>query len=368
MNRKLILPIVLIILTVGVGLKLASNKEKINAAKQPVDRSGFAIPVTVFTANPNATAATFSVPGTLEPQDHAKVMVNAQGKLASLNVDLGSRVTKGQVLGSLDVALKQLELTAADLQLGKLKKDNDRYKDLFEGKAATEANYDDAHFNYESQRVKVDQIRQQIRDAQVIAPVSGVVVAKNVEVGEYVSANTDVVEVVGLSQLKAKVSVSERDAYRLREGLPVRISTDVFPGETFNGVITFLSPRGDASHNYAVEVSVENTREHPLKSGTFINARFEHREAVPLLVIPKSALGEGMKQPYVYVVRTDGADSRVSHRDLVLGREIGDQVEVLKGLQPNETVVVSGQLNLVDGSKVRVTGNTAAKSDGANEQ
>ena len=75
-----------------------------------------------------------------------------------------------------------------------------------------------------------------------------------------------------------------------------------------------------------------------------------------------------MKQPYVYVVRPDGADSRVSHRDLVLGREIGEQVEVLKGLQPNETVVVSGQLNLVDGSKVRVAGNASATSNGSNEQ
>ena len=354
MKRKLILPIVLIILTVGVGLKLASNKEKINAAKQPVDRSGFAIPVTVFTASPNALAATFSVPGTLEPQDHAKVMVNAQGKLASLNVDLGSRVVKGQVLGSLDVALKQLELAAAELQMGKLKKDNDRYKDLYEGKAATEANYDDARFNYESQRVKVDQIRQQIRDAQVVAPVSGVVVAKNVEVGEYVSANTAVVEVVGLVQLKAKVSVSEHDAYRLREGLPVRITTDVFPGETFKGAITFLSPRGDASHNYAVEVSVENTREHPLKSGTFINVTFEVAAEGTAIMIPKNALAEGMKAPYVYVVKQQDGVARAMRSDLVLGRETGEQVEVIKGLDPGSVVVLSGQLNLIDSSLVQV--------------
>lgn len=354
MNRKLILPIVLIALALGVGLKLAANKKKINAAKQPVDRSAFAIPVTVFTANPMPVAATFSVPGTLEPQEQAKVMVNAQGKLASLSVDLGSRVTKGQVLGGLDVALKQLELAAAELQLDKLKKDNDRFRDLYEGKAVPESNYDDARFNYESQRVKVDQIRQQIRDAQVITPVSGTVVAKNVEVGEYVTANTAVVEVVDVSRLKAKVSVSERDAYRLNEGMSVKISTEVFPGRTFSGKITFVSPRGDLSHNYAVEVAVENSQDLALKSGTFINATFEVASEGNALMIPKNALAEGMKTPYVYVVKADGASTRAVRRKLVLGRETGEQVEVLKGLEEGSTVVLSGQLNLIDSSLVQV--------------
>lgn len=356
MKRKFILPIVLILLTVGVGLKLASNKKKLNAAKQPVDRSGFAIPVTVFKADARTAGAHFTVPGTLEPQEHAKVMVNAQGKLARLSVDLGSKVTKGQVLGSLDVALKELELSAAELQLGKLKKDHDRFKDLYEGKAATEANYDDARFNYESQRVKVDQIRQQLRDAQVVAPVSGIVVAKNVEVGEYVTASTAVVEVMDITQLKAKVSVSERDAYLLREGLPVKITTDVYPGETFSGVITFVSPRGDASHNYPVEVAVKNTKAHALKSGTFVNVAFDVPGTGSALMISKNALAEGMKMPYVYIVKEEGGRSRAVRRDLVLGRETGEQVEVIQGLEPGSTVVLSGQLNLIDSSLVQVAG------------
>ena len=74
-----------------------------------------------------------------------------------------------------------------------------------------------------------------------------------------------------------------------------------------------------------------------------------------MLALPKSALGEGLKDPYVYVVTGDRAQQRVARRDLVLGREIGERVEVLQGLGLDETVVVSGQLNLVDGSLVRVT-------------
>lgn len=355
MKRNWILPVVLIVLALGIGLRLAANKKKLDAAKQPIDRSAFAIPVNTVVTAVGAVEGTFSVPGTLEPYDHAKVMLQAQGKLAELHVDLGSRVSKGQVLGSLDVAQRRLELQAAELQLEKLRKDDDRYRELVAGKAATQANYDDIHFQFESQKVKVDQIRQQLRDAQVISPVNGTVVTKNVEVGEYVGANTAVLEVVDVARLKAKVFVSERDAYRVKEGDKVTITSEVFPGEAFQGMVSFVSPRGDASHNYEVELAVQNDKSHPLKSGTFINARFDAREDVPMLAIPKNALGEGLKDPYVFVVTGDSAETRVSRRDLILGREIGDRVEVLKGLQANETVVVSGQLNLVEGSKVRVT-------------
>lgn len=355
-ERKWILPVVLVVLALGIGLRLAANKKKLDSAKHPVDRSAFAIPVSTITLEQAPVEGTFSVPGTLEPHDHAKVMVQAQGKLTELHVDLGSRVSKGQVLGSLDVAQRRLELQAAELQLEKLRKDDDRYRELAVGKAATQASYDDVHFQFETQKVKVDQIRQQIRDAQVVSPVNGTVVAKNVEVGEYVSANTAVVEVVDVSRLKAKVFVSESDAYRVKEGDGVTITTKVFPGETFQGKVTFVSPRGDASHNYQVEVSVRNEKAHPLKSGTFITARFDTGAIGDMLTIPKNALGEGMKDAYVYVVTGDTAGMRASRRDLVLGREIGERVEVVKGLQPNEVVVVSGQLNLVDGSKVRVTG------------
>ncbi len=355
MKRKWILPVVLIVLALGIGLRLAANKKKIDAAKQPIDRSAFAIPVNVITTAIATVDGAFAVPGTLEPYDHAKVMLQAQGKLAELHVDLGSRVGKGQVLGSLDVAQRRLELQAAELQLEKLRKDDDRYRELVAGKAATQASYDDIHFQFETQKVKVDQIRQQIRDAQVVSPVSGTVVAKNVEVGEYVGATTAVVEVVDVSRLKANVYISERDAYRVKEGTLVSVTSEVFPGETFQGKVSYVSPRGDASHNYQVEVAVQNEKAHPLKSGTFVNVRFDAGETVAMLAIPKNALGEGLKDPFVYVVTGDSADARASRRDLVLGREVSDQVEVLKGLQEKETVVVSGQLNLVEGSKVRVT-------------
>ncbi len=350
MKRKFILPLVVALTVLGFGFKLAVNKQKINEANKPVDRSAFAIPVTTLTAGESPVGGTFSVPGELEPRDQAQVMVNASGKLSYLSVELGTLVSKGQVIGSLDVKQKQLDLAAAELSMNKLKKDNERYRDLYAGKATSEASYDDVHYNYESAKVKVDLIRQQIHDAQVIAPVNGIVVKKNIEVGEFVNPGTMIVEVVDITHLKADVHVSEHDAYRLKAGHPVTIITDVFPGETFKGKVSFVSPQGDASHNYDVEVAVENTGKHALKSGTFINARFDCGTAGNAILLPKTALAEGLKNPFVYLVE----NGRAVTRPLTLGREVGEQVEVLNGLKTGEVVVLTGQLNLNNGSLVEV--------------
>lgn len=350
MKRKFILPLIVAVTVLGFGFQLAANKKKIDEANTPVDRSGFAIPVTTLTAAPAAIPGSFSVPGELQPREQAQVMVNASGKLAYLSVDLGSRVHKGQVLGSLDVKQKQLDLAAAELTMNKLKKDNERYRDLFAGKATSEASFDDVRFNYENAKVKVDLIRQQIHDAQVISPVDGIVVKRNIEVGEYVNPGVMVLEVVDVSRLKAGVHVSEREAYRLKEGHPVSVTTDVMPGKTFKGTVSFVSPQGDASHNYHVEVAVENSGAQVLKSGTFVNVTFDPGQAGNALLLPKTALVEGLKNPFVYVVEA----GRAAVRTLTLGREVGEQVEVINGLRNGDVVVLTGQLNLTAGHLVEV--------------
>jgi multidrug efflux pump subunit AcrA (membrane-fusion protein) len=154
-----------------LGIAFTGRQQaKLNAAKQPVDRSAFAIPGNVMTTAIAPVERHFTVPGTLEPDDHAKVMLNAQGKLASASPwTSAQRVTKGQVLGSLDVAQKQLELEAAELSW-RSSEGLRSLPELVEGKAASRGTTMISTSSTRMPKVKVDQIRQQIRDAQVIAP------------------------------------------------------------------------------------------------------------------------------------------------------------------------------------------------------
>jgi multidrug efflux pump subunit AcrA (membrane-fusion protein) len=118
-----------------------------------------------------------------------------------------------------------------------------------------------------------------------------------------------------------------------------------------------VSPQGDASHNYDVEVAMENqptgqagTAKQALKSGTFVNVTFDCGTAGNAILVPKTALVDGLKNPYVYVIEKGHAVTR----QLTLGREVGEQVEVLLGLNVGDVVVLSGQLNLSNGSLVEV--------------
>jgi membrane fusion protein (multidrug efflux system) len=333
-----------------IGFRLVRNKQTINEQNKPVDRSAFRIPVTVADAVEEQVEGTFVLPAVLKPVSEVKIALNASGKLKALDVELGSRVARGQVIGSLDNSLKQINLEAAQLLVDKSRQDYERIRDLYEGKAATEVDLNNSKYNYENAKSQAAQIRQQITDASLITPVSGVVTAKKAEVGEFVNMGTPVVTVVDVSTLKAVVMVSERDVYRLKESMPVVITSDIFPGREFAGKVRFISPNGDDSHNYEVEVNVENDQRLALKAGTFIRVRFDIKGESKTLQIPKLALAEGMKNPYVYLARGD----RPEMKQVVLGRDLGSRVEVLEGLKAGDPVITSGQINLTENSLIEV--------------
>ncbi|RYD81481.1 MAG: efflux RND transporter periplasmic adaptor subunit [Sphingobacteriales bacterium] len=353
MKKSWIIILVVVAVVAWMGITLANNKKQINESKKVVDRSNISIPVATIVAAVSPMDAQLSLPATLLPNSEADITVTAQGKLSSLKIDLGTKVTKGEIVGSVDTKLKELSLKTTELSIDKLSKDYQRYKELYEGKAATEVNYTDARYQYENAKLQAAQIKQQIADSRITAPITGTVVKKNIEAGEFVSPGNIIATVVDISRLKASVMMNEKDVYNIKTGQKTTIRTDIFPDKIYNGTVSFISPRGDDNHNYLVEVLVENNAAQPLKAGTFIRLDFGKTTNASALQIPKNALVEGMKNPYIYVVKNGLAEVR----KLVLGRELGENVEIVSGLQEGEQVVTSGQINLSAGSKVEVINN-----------
>jgi RND family efflux transporter MFP subunit len=351
MKKNTIFIVVAALVVVGlIAYTLVKNKKQIDSKNKVVDRSTVAIPVAVTKAFTGNTADKFTLPAVTEAENETDIVVNAQGKLTNLKINLGSVVSKGQLLGTVDSKLKELNLRATELSEAKLNKDYERYNDLYKGNAATEVNVNDVKYNYENTKIQLEQIKQQIADANIIAPISGVVVRKNLEEGEFVNPGTVIATVVNVSQLKAQVLVSEKDVYKLKQGAAVTVTCDIYPGKTFKGTIRYISPKGDETHNYPVEVTLLNDGRSPIKAGTFIRVAFDITGNTSALQIPKIALAEGLKNPYVFVP----VGNKATVKKLVLGREIGENVEVLDGLADGDEVIVSGQINLTEGSLVDV--------------
>lgn len=348
-KSTLLLVVAFVAITSLIGFRLASNKKTIDARKAPAVNTNVAIPVTVTTVAEGTVSQQLVKTGNLIPFREATITATTAGKVTRVHFNLGSPVRQGQTLVELDNRLRELSLASTQLSIEKLKKDVNRYNTLLAGNATTEIQVNETRFNYENAINQAEQIKKQIQDANVNAPISGQIVKKDIEVGEYVSPGTVLGTVLDVARLKVNVLVNESDVYQLRKGQPVRLTADVFPGKVFGGQISYIAPQGTEEHNYPVEITLGNAGS--LKAGTFVNVDFSQKSNQRALQIPRTALVESIKNPYVYVVN----GNRAQQRKISVGRDFGDAIEVLGGLSAGDQVVTTGQLNLSDGKPVRIT-------------
>lgn len=349
MKKTIIIISSLAAIILVVGITLFRNKQTIEASNTVVDRSSIPISVSVVAAVSSPTQEEFTLPATVQPVKEADITVNASGKLKTLNIELGSMVRKGEIIGTIDNSLREINLASNQLSVERYEKDYARYKTLYEGKAATELDYNNAKYNYENAKNQAAQTKQQITDGTIASPLNGVIIKKNVEEGEFVNTGTVIATIITIADLKASVMMSENDVYRIKKGMSVSLSADVFPGKTFKGTVGYISSKGNEGHNYQVDINIQNNGA-ALKAGTFVRVVFKIVGSSDALQIPKMALVEGMKNPYVYIAK----GNRAEKRKLVLGRETGEMVEVLSGISQTEQVITSGQINLSEGSLIEI--------------
>ena len=347
--KKSFIIILSVIAVVGfIGFTLAKNKKKIEANKVVVDRSIIPVAVSTVKAEYQLFDGKVSLPANLELNNEATIAIGIQGKIEKLGIEVGSRVAKGQVIGHLDSRLKLINLKANELTLSKLEKDLQRNTELFKGNAGTELSVTNSKYDVENTRIQIEQVKQQIADGNIISPISGIVTSRKLMAGEFANPGTVIATVVDDVHLKAVVFVNEKNVYQLKLGQVATISSDVFPNKNFVGQVKFISPKGDENHNYRVELQL-NTNQ--LRAGTYVMVGFDLGKKTSVLQIPKLALVEGTKNPYVYVVQ----DNVATIQKLTVGREIGENIEVISGLQAGQEVVTSGQINLTNGSKISKT-------------
>lgn len=344
--RKKIIVIVSIVLVLAVLiLTLFKNKKSIEEKNVLIDRSKNAVSVIVKKVEMLPIVGSLSVPSVLAPKEEAVIAANAQGKITELYFDIGTKVSKGQIIGKIDSKQRQLSLQATELTIKKLKQDYERFQDLLKGNAINETAVLDAKYNYENTVLQAQQIRQQIADANIIAPISGIITSRKLVAGEFANMGMMIGTIVNPNQLKASVFVNEKDIVKLKLNEKAVVVSDVFPDKTFIGSINYLSPKGDDNHNYQVDLLIKNTDAN-LKAGTYIKATFNLDTKTNVLQIPKKALVDGVKNSYVYVIKGNVA----KQVKLVLGREFNENIEVLQGLNIEDAVVIDGQINLMDGS------------------
>ena len=343
---KIIFGIVIVFgITVAV---LLSNKSRMQAKSRAGDMHFF--PVTVSPVMKQQLSQNISLVGTVVGNNDVAVVSETQGKIVKVYANVGDEVKAGDVLLQLDDELKQAALEAATVSYEKARKDFQRYTSMRKDQSVSTAQLEGARLAYKAAEAQYIVARRQLNDTRVKTPIAGVVTARPFDVGTWVQNNTVVANVVDVSRLKVKLNVAEQDVFKMKTGDSVGVSTDVYPGISFKGIISTISEKADDGHTYPVEVSLPNSAKHPLKAGMFGQVTFVAIRPTEALSIPRESLVGSMKDAQVYVV-----ENGIAHlRDVVIGGEYESELSVRSGLSEGEQVVVNGQNNLKDGVAVTV--------------
>ena len=349
--KKFIIPSVIsLVIILAIVFKLFSNKRKIDEAKEPVDRTEIPVSVKVTKAEKKALDINVHYPATTKPYEDAKVYSQSSGIIDKLNIELGNTVSEGQTLGKLDTRLLEINLKDAEIALEKASDDYERAKDLYENEAGVKVDMLNAKTSYDKALNQVKLIGQQIENAQIIAPIKGIISSHSVKEGEFINPGTPIASINNVFLLKATVYVFQETVYQLELGQKAIITTPVFDQEQFTGEIIFISPVADANHNYQVDLLVHQKDNIHLKGGTDVQVSFNTMMRKDVLQIPKSALMVDADEPYVFVIDNETAVSKT----VKTGVTRKDQVEVISGISVGDVVVTNGQINLRDGSKVSI--------------
>lgn len=347
--KKIITIAVIFALLALIVLKLISNKEKIEATKEVKTDLAY---VTVNVANVQKMTLNDSLKliGYLDAFTEVDIAAEASGVITSLNVNLGDVKSKGAVLATIDDKLKQLAVRKAKVDLDKLQKTLERYKNLFKGGTLTEQQLDDTQTMCDNAVLQLEQAEKQLADATIKAPITGIVSRKLFEKGEFVNMGSPMLTMVDISRFKIKLNVSESNVYKLKTGDLALITTDVYPGVKMEGKVSYISPKGDDTHNYAVEIEMANSKEYPLKSGTFANVEIELPVVPEALYIPRQALLGSVNDAKIYVAE----NGKATLRSITVSEGNDQFLQVISGLTENEQVIVNGQINLADGKEIKI--------------
>ncbi len=350
MKRFTVISTLVVIVGVVFAILMTNTAE---STAQTSNKILTAYSVSVITANKQHISENFSLVGTITANNDVVILSETNGRIVKVNAEVGDYKQAGSVLVEVDDELKEAAYKTAKMTYDKAKKDLERFESLYKEGSISESQIEQSRWNFQNAEAQFIVARRQFRDTKITTPISGIVTARPVNVGTMLQGApqpTVVANVVDISKLKVKINVSEKDVFKLKVGDAVDVTTDIYPGVTFDGRVSTISVKADEAHTYPVEVMLNNDSKHPLKAGMFGNVSFSSKANDQRIVIPREAIVGSVKEPKVYVVENNTAKIR----PIVVGKEMGTSVEVLSGITIGEIIVVNGQNNLKDNVAVTV--------------
>jgi multidrug efflux system membrane fusion protein len=368
--------VAILLLLSGLIPRLTRNRAAVAEAREV---SGPPV-VTVAAAHLGDPTNTLSLPATLYGLHETGLYVRTNGYVRALRADMGSHVRKGDTLAvvempELEQELNQARATLAQTQAtGELARTTyERWKNIAAQGASTKQEFDEKQAAYNvslataaSAKANVERLTELKRFGNLIAPFSGVVTARNIDVGALVSPTMGtgarpLFSLVQVDTIRVVTSVPQDAAPSVKVGQPADITVQELGGTAFHGVVTRTAQALDLStRTLLTEIQVDN-RNGQLMPGMFGEVKLALPRTKPSLLVPANTL----------IIRGTGAQVAVVHDGTVemtkvtLGRDYGAEVEVMSGLTTGELLVVNPGDDIVNGLAVKAAAPPAGRPPAA---
>ena len=303
--------------------------------------------------------STTGVIGTMEAVRGVMVSADLPGSVARINFDSGKSVRAGDVLVELDTRQERAQLAALEAQRDLAKVNFARMEQLVKQGVISRMEYDQATAQQRQTEANVGEIRATIERKTIRAPFSGTLGIRKVNLGQYLSAGSPVVQLQDLNPIYVNFGVPQQALGQVRVGRSLRVTSDDLVGKTFTGRVTAVDSVVDAAtRNVQVQATLANP-EGKLQPGMFVQVEVALGASRSVVTLPASAISYAPYGDSVYVI-TDLKDPKgqtyrgVRQQFVKVEGSRGDQVGIVSGLNPGDEVVTSAVFKLRNGAAVQV--------------
>jgi len=298
--------------------------------------------------------------GSLRAVNGATLSLEVDGVVDRIDFKSGDDVKQGQVLLQLRADDDTAKLAALEASAALAQVNYDRDLRQFHAQAVSQAVVDSDNYNLKNARAQADEQRAVVAKKTLRAPFAGHLGIRAVDLGQYLNPGTAVVTLQALDPLFVDFTVPQQALSRVVVGQTVTAKIDTFPDETFQGKIIAVNPTVDTdSRNVQMRASLPNP-DHRLLPGMFATIDIEAGASEQRITLPQTAITYNPYGSTVYLVEKNadtgpGQPALIARQSFVTtGSTRGDQVAVLTGVKPGDTVVSAGQIKLHNGAPVVV--------------
>jgi RND family efflux transporter MFP subunit len=374
---------VILALLVVAAIVVAGIVPRLKArAALRTETNDLAVPsVSVVHPKLGAPLSEITLPGNIQAFTDSPIYARTNGYLKKWYVDIGARVTAGQLLADIDTPEVDQELDQARADLNTAQANYNlseitsaRYQDLLKTDSVSKQDVDNATGDFAAKKAMVASAQHNVNRLEelqsfekIYAPFEGVITARNTDVGHLINSGnggpaTELFHIAAVRTMRVYINLPQQYSQGAKPGITATLTLQEFPGREFQGKLVRTSDAIDvATRTLLVEVDVDNPLGEILP-GAYTEVHLKVPSGVPALILPVSALifhSDGLQ------VGTVQDGNRAALTKITLGRDMGSEVEVVSGVTANDLVIANPPDSLISGETVRVV-TAGSNADGDN--